>query len=168
MVRTSVTLAIGATTPRRHHISCRSHTHQVCNDQHKGAQTAEEASQMLRLICVSYTINDTIVLVCLHPSLDTIEGKCSKSGNDTSAAGSYLCAIVRCKPLGGPLSSPVFRHDSERQSVDGNISATPDDPKLGTVLGATQRRGCGAIRGQVLTIFVVEESLTSARSPLSS
>lgn len=104
IVRTSVTLAMGATTPfERENISFLAASLAATLERVEHVHTTKEASEVLSLVGVSYTINDTVILVCLHASLDAVEGECGESGDNTGAAGSYLCPVVSRPLLCNPL-----------------------------------------------------------------
>lgn len=47
-----------------------------------GSRTSKEASQVLGAVGVLDAVDEAIVLICLHASLDAVEGKGGQGGKD--------------------------------------------------------------------------------------
>jgi hypothetical protein len=62
--------------------------------------TSKEASQVFSAICMLDTVKEATVLVCLHASLDAVEGESGQGGKDARRAGGYLGPVTPDEGVG--------------------------------------------------------------------
>lgn len=62
--------------------------------------TSKKTAQVLGSIGVLDAINESIILICLHTSLDAVERESGQGGKDAGRAGGYLGPVAFDKGIG--------------------------------------------------------------------